>query len=265
MRAIHQKTGCFIFIPKTCPQGEDFRILEFSGSQQGVDECVREVETLVTNAQKTQIENSILQIYDPSILSSHNQYMLQQHQNTGGNTSINNNFSNTNLNSNSSINMISVQNQNSYRNAIFGNKNDVSTMYPQQTAYPTNGKININLINSNNLSLNNYSQTQTQVPYNNYTGGYYPTNYGMGMQMNNNYLGMNQLGTNQYMYNQNQMNMVNTGGNPNIYNGTQNKVEETNIITTTNISSTTKEEKPKKKDEKKPSSILNYIYGGQVK
>lgn len=49
VRNIHQKTGCFIFIPKESKQGEDFRVLELSGTSQNIEECIKELDNLITS------------------------------------------------------------------------------------------------------------------------------------------------------------------------------------------------------------------------
>jgi rRNA processing protein Krr1/Pno1 len=47
VRAIHQKTQCFIFIPKDSRPGEDFRELELSGPPESVEICKREIISMI--------------------------------------------------------------------------------------------------------------------------------------------------------------------------------------------------------------------------
>jgi transcription antitermination factor NusA-like protein len=47
VRNIHQKTGCFIFIPKESKQGEDFRELELSGPTDSMEVCKREIISMI--------------------------------------------------------------------------------------------------------------------------------------------------------------------------------------------------------------------------
>lgn len=47
VRNIHQKTGCFIFIPKESRPGEDFRELELSGPPESVEICKREIISMI--------------------------------------------------------------------------------------------------------------------------------------------------------------------------------------------------------------------------
>jgi far upstream element-binding protein len=47
VRNIHQKTGCFIFIPKESKPGEDFRELELSGPLESVEICKREIISMI--------------------------------------------------------------------------------------------------------------------------------------------------------------------------------------------------------------------------
>ena len=47
IRNIHQKTGCFIFIPKDSRPGEDYRELELSGHTESVELCKREIISMI--------------------------------------------------------------------------------------------------------------------------------------------------------------------------------------------------------------------------
>jgi len=47
VRNLHQKTGCYIFIPKESRLGEDFRYFELSGSKESIEECKKEIEILI--------------------------------------------------------------------------------------------------------------------------------------------------------------------------------------------------------------------------
>ena len=47
IRIIHQKTNCFIFIPKESKPGEDFRELELSGPTESVEQCKREIISMI--------------------------------------------------------------------------------------------------------------------------------------------------------------------------------------------------------------------------
>ena len=47
IRNIHQKTGCFIFIPKDSRPGEDYRELELSGQNESVELCKREIISMI--------------------------------------------------------------------------------------------------------------------------------------------------------------------------------------------------------------------------
>lgn len=44
---IHEKTNCFIFIPKDSKPGEDFRELELSGPAQAVELCKKEITSMI--------------------------------------------------------------------------------------------------------------------------------------------------------------------------------------------------------------------------
>lgn len=81
VRAIHQKTMCFIFIPKDSRPGEDYRELELSGPPESVEKCKREIISMIHLALygKLPYTNSIfypyidpvtgLPIIDPGIMS----------------------------------------------------------------------------------------------------------------------------------------------------------------------------------------------------
>jgi rRNA processing protein Krr1/Pno1 len=47
VKIIHQKTGCFIFIPKESRPGEDFRELQLSGPPDSVEICKREIISMI--------------------------------------------------------------------------------------------------------------------------------------------------------------------------------------------------------------------------
>jgi len=47
VRIIHQKTNCFIFIPKESKPGEDFRELELSGTPDAIESCKREIISMI--------------------------------------------------------------------------------------------------------------------------------------------------------------------------------------------------------------------------
>jgi hypothetical protein len=47
VRNLHQKTGCFIFIPKDSKPGEDFRNIELSGKSENIVECKKEMDNLI--------------------------------------------------------------------------------------------------------------------------------------------------------------------------------------------------------------------------
>ena len=47
VKTIHQKTGCYIFIPKDSKPGEDYRELELSGPEQSVEICKREIISMI--------------------------------------------------------------------------------------------------------------------------------------------------------------------------------------------------------------------------
>lgn len=47
VKNIHQKTGCYIFIPKESRPGEDFRELELSGNPESVEICKREIISMI--------------------------------------------------------------------------------------------------------------------------------------------------------------------------------------------------------------------------
>ncbi len=49
VRNLHQKTGCFIFIPKESRPGDDFRTYELSGSKESIEKCIKEIENLIEN------------------------------------------------------------------------------------------------------------------------------------------------------------------------------------------------------------------------
>ena len=53
IRNIHQKTGCFIFIPKDSRPGEDYRELELSGHTESVELCKREIISMIHLVIKT--------------------------------------------------------------------------------------------------------------------------------------------------------------------------------------------------------------------
>lgn len=47
VKTIHQKTGCYIFIPKESRPGEDYRELELSGAPESVEICKREIISMI--------------------------------------------------------------------------------------------------------------------------------------------------------------------------------------------------------------------------
>jgi rRNA processing protein Krr1/Pno1 len=47
VKTIHQKTGCFIFIPKESRMNEENRELELSGSPESVEICKREIISMI--------------------------------------------------------------------------------------------------------------------------------------------------------------------------------------------------------------------------
>ena len=49
VRNLHQKTGCFIFIPKESKPSEEYRLFELSGSKESVEKCMKEIENLIEN------------------------------------------------------------------------------------------------------------------------------------------------------------------------------------------------------------------------
>lgn len=49
VRGIHQKTGCFIFIPKESKTGDEYRELDLSGSEEAINSCILEIEGLINN------------------------------------------------------------------------------------------------------------------------------------------------------------------------------------------------------------------------
>jgi len=49
VRSLHQKTGCYIFIPKESQPGDDCRYLELSGSKESIEACKREIDELIHN------------------------------------------------------------------------------------------------------------------------------------------------------------------------------------------------------------------------
>ena len=49
VRTLHQKTGCFIFIPKESQPGEDYRFLELSGPKESIDSCKADIDELIEN------------------------------------------------------------------------------------------------------------------------------------------------------------------------------------------------------------------------
>lgn len=49
VKNLHQKTGCFIFIPRESRPGEDYRVFELSGSKDNIDKCIKEIENLIEN------------------------------------------------------------------------------------------------------------------------------------------------------------------------------------------------------------------------
>lgn len=52
IKMIHQKTGCFIFIPKECKPGDDHRVIEVSGLEDKVKICVTEIQNVIDNVIK---------------------------------------------------------------------------------------------------------------------------------------------------------------------------------------------------------------------
>ena len=47
VRNLHQKTGCFIFIPKDSKPGEDYRNIELSGKPENISDCKKEMDSLI--------------------------------------------------------------------------------------------------------------------------------------------------------------------------------------------------------------------------
>ena len=49
LKALHQKTNSFIYIPNDYKEGDEFRNIELSGSPQAVEECKKEIDVLISN------------------------------------------------------------------------------------------------------------------------------------------------------------------------------------------------------------------------
>jgi rRNA processing protein Krr1/Pno1 len=81
IKNLHQKTSCYIFIPKECGLGEDFRILEISGDESNINECIRDIENLISisSNNKNSVDNENYFPVDFNYLNKHTQYMQQQH------------------------------------------------------------------------------------------------------------------------------------------------------------------------------------------
>lgn len=295
VRNLHQKTGCFIFIPKESKHMEDFRVIELSGNSESIQNCVNEIEALI--AQATTNSNECHN-FDPNYLNPQNQYMQQQYGiNLLSQSAFNNckfyffildYYNNTvndllsgKFNPVTSLNTTPSNGTNILQS--FTNLFNNSSTLPMINPYMNNAqsKININLINSNNYNYSAMNNFNTQIPggyYNNgslpnygvnmnqgmqfqQNHGYPPTNMGMNYP-NNNFNNMLNYYNNMSRFSQQQQNN-NSNNNQNQMINQQNKVTVPTNLQQESIKDD-KQNLKKKDDGVKKKSMLNYIYGGQV-
>lgn len=224
IKNIHQKIGCFIYIPKDTSSAtslsqknqnvddeENSRVLELSGSEEKVQECIREIDNLITSALDDESLSNLP--YDPNYLNAHNQYMQQQY----------------------GINMLT---QSSYNNYYYNNTaiGSSGTNPPQglpQSPNQTSSQPNVSATPSNinpqmpirpNIPIShatNMSQSFYPMAPHLYPGNMYPyTSVGMGFNSmlpyyvfnNSNAMMYNQTQNQSFSYNSNfNVKSVNTG------------------------------------------------------
>ena len=52
LKALHQKTNAFIYIPTNYKEGDEFRNIELSGNAQAVEDCKKEIDIIISNLKK---------------------------------------------------------------------------------------------------------------------------------------------------------------------------------------------------------------------
>lgn len=52
LKALHQKTNAFIYIPTNYKEGDEFRNIELSGNAQAVEDCKKEIDIIISNVKK---------------------------------------------------------------------------------------------------------------------------------------------------------------------------------------------------------------------
>jgi len=262
VRNLHHKTGCFIFIPKESREGEDFRLLELSGKEESIKECIKNIEALIENANK--ISDALYQSIDLNYLSKQSTQTEISNKNdiiTETNKLINN------------FSALSVNNS----NTLFNQSYHQNLSYPYAfNPYQFNNNFrrisNNQMINMSNL----YHQNINIHPYlpnqlNNFNNFNIPINQTIPTVPVIQHMSINNFPATTYVnlsnnLTQNHFN-IRTTANSNVIDNKEKVLDSSNINENNNLNQN-KTSIPKKKDDsskKSSSSILNYIYGGQVK
>jgi rRNA processing protein Krr1/Pno1 len=271
VRNLNQKTGCCIFIPKDSKEGEDFRMLELSGSDESIKECKKEIEFLIENANKVtealyqSIDFDYLNTKQTNQIISPNEIMTNINEKTAlsaNNTPLN--INNRNIIYNQPRLQTASTNTYAYNYYPINNLNAI-TARVNLPGIPFNNAIypqtmNMNTLTpgvNNPLNLNNFNLPPLNTPL--------PVPVIQHMSINNfpsttfvnfsNNLTQNHIN----IQSATQPNQNNVGSK----NVRSENLEEKNL----NKSGQNMVDKKKKEDTSKKSSnsILNYIYGGQVK
>ena len=194
VKTIHQKTGCYIFIPKDSKPGEDYRELELSGPEQSVEICKREIISMIHMALYGRLpyQNSLfypyidpttgLPIIDPGIMAQLDPNTLKSENGNGDNADNNNNNNNdndNNKNNEDDKDFENVDNKKNEKNEIDENGNFI---IKENNYAENNNKNNIGNKQTEKVeSLNNINELNTlntQDPYDLYNNNseYYNIN-----------------------------------------------------------------------------------------
>ena len=271
VRNLYQKTGCLVFIPKESKEGEDFRILELSGTEESIKECKSDIESLIENANK--VTEALYQSIDFNYLSRQSTQTIPKNEiNNREESHITSTYPNNDTltkinNSNHLINQTNPQ---------------IGTHLYSLKFYPNN---NLNAMTARSnmpcIQLNNsvFPQYMAMNPYriNNYNMNSFshPLQTGLPMPVIQ-HMSINNFPTTNFINFSNNFphNIINLQTAPTSNNLSSSSKKEQNIesnnIDDKNIakSNQNQSDNKNKKDEmskKSTSGILNYIYGGQVK
>lgn len=277
VRNLNQKTGCCIFIPKESKEGEDFRMLELSGSDESIKECKKEIETLVENANR--VTEALYQTIDFNYLNKQGSQIISKNEVTGNIKDMSSliNSAITDINKNKS--MINQHIPQSFTNPYAFNYHPINNLssfarrlnmtgVQYNTGLYSQNNPNIYPYGLNSLNVNGYNlpsfQDALSVPViqhmsiNNYPNTTF-VNFSNNLTQNHINIQPNQLIQNNNVNDIMERNLTSEDVR-------HERMDEKNlnISTQTQISS----DNNKKKDmtsKKSTSGILNYIYGGHFK